>query len=349
MIFGSVQERWNVLQWTCKQLFTFGYLSVLSHNYPMTSDKHPWHKLIKDHCAQSDRPLIVVLGPTASGKTAFSIDLAEFLQSECGASSEVVNADSRQLYQKLNIGTAKITTEEMQGVVHHMIDVLDPREEATVGWYQKEAENVIDSILGKGTVPLLVGGSMLYISAITDGLTLAPPADPDVRKRLEAEYEADAGKTLHARLTEYNSSIAEKIHQNNMPRLVRAVEIFEINAGDTPREELWKTAEETKYDVLILGIQKPREESVVKINNRCKAMFEQGWVEEVKALVESGYTKEDPAMKSHGYKEIMQYLVTGEPESLADLQESIAAKTRQYARRQMTWWKRDDRIHWIND
>jgi len=307
----------------------------------MNVDNQSWHGLIKDHCAQANRPLIAVVGPTASGKTAFSIALAQYM------SGEVINADSRQLYRELNIGTAKITKEEMQGVPHHMIDVLSPNEEASVGWFQKHALQIADSILERGKVPLLVGGSMLYVSAITDGLSLAPPADSAIRKHLEEEYDRDDGQSLHKRLQHYDPEVAQRIHQNNKPRLVRAVEIFDNGWNNTPKTQLWNSSESSPYDILILGVHMPREKSVVKINNRCASMFATGWVGEVQDLLDSGYSESDPAMKSHGYKEIMQYLQHGEPSSIEELQESIAAKTRQYARRQMTWWKRDSRIHWI--
>lgn len=307
----------------------------------MNLDNHSWHDLIKDHCSHSARPLVAVVGPTASGKTAFSIALAQYI------GGEVINADSRQLYTGLNIGTAKITTEEMQGVPHHMIDVLSPNEEATVGWFQKRALQEADSILERGNIPLLVGGSMLYVSAITDGLSLAPPANAAIRKRLEEKYDCDDGKTLYQRLEQYDPEVAQRIHQNNKPRLVRAVEIFESGSHHTPKTQMWNSEENSPYDILILGVRIPREESVVKINNRCAAMFDAGWVKEVQQLLDAGYTASDPAMKSHGYKEIMQYILEGELRSQEELQESIAAKTRQYARRQMTWWKRDSRIHWI--
>lgn len=308
----------------------------------MTTDKHPWQRIVKDHCDRSDHPVVVVLGPTASGKTAFSVELAKYI------GGEVLNGDSRQLYKHLDIGTAKITEEEMKAVPHHLFDVLDPKDEATVGWYQKEADAAIQQLHSRGVVPIVVGGSMLYISAITDGLTLAPPADPEVRERLEKEYDDDDGVTLHKRLGELDPEVAARVHPNNKPRLVRALEIFEISPVENPKEELWKAPEDSRYNVLILGISKPREESVVKINNRCKAMFEHGWVEEVQKLVDAGYTASDPAMKSTGYREIIEYIASGKEEPLAELQERIAAKTRQYARRQMTWWKRDDRIVWID-
>jgi tRNA dimethylallyltransferase len=307
----------------------------------MTTDKHPWHKLTKDHCVRSANPVVVVLGPTASGKTTFSVELAKYI------GGEVLNGDSRQLYKDLDIGTAKITDEEMQSVPHHLFDVLAPSAEATVGWYQKEAHIIIDSLHSKNVVPIVVGGSMLYISALTDELTLSPPANPEVRARLEKEYDEDDGALLHSRLKALDPEAASRIHPNNKPRLVRAIEILKTTTVDNPKEEMWKAQEESKYNFLILGINKPREESVVKINNRCKAMFDHGWVEEVQKLVDAGYTSSDPAMKSHGYKEIMEYIENEKQEPLEELQERIAAKTRQYARRQMTWWKRDDRIIWL--
>lgn len=281
--------------------------------------------------------LRVVLGPTASGKTAFSIRLAHEL-----GNAEIVNADSRQLYKHLNIGTAKITAEEMEGIPHHLLDVLDPYEEATVGWYQAEANKVIDDILTRGKIPLLVGGSMLYVSAVIDNLSLAPLADAARRERLLAEYDADDGKTLHARLRQLDPASAVVIHQNNKPHLVRAVEICELG-GQAKSQSI----SQSQQDLKIYGMQWARPQLAERINKRTQQMFEQGWPEEVESLLAAGYGPEAPAMKSHGYKEIMHYLTVGEPKSLTELQEAIAAKSRQYAKRQLTWWRNDERIEWV--
>lgn len=239
--------------------------------------------MISNHLEESARPLIVLLGVTACGKTALSVELCKAL-----GNAEVVNADSRQLFKHLNIGTGKITPDQMQGVPHHLFDVLEPTDEVTAAWYKKEAERTIDDILDRGNIPMLVGGSMLYIAAITDGLTFKEQED--------------------------------------------ALRSPESNC---------------KYDLLIFGLQKSRDDTVVLINNRIDAMFADGWMQEVQGLLDSGYTKEDPAMKSVGYKEIMEYIESGTPETLEDLRELISAKTRQYAKRQRTWWRNDTRIHWL--
>ncbi|MBU2213630.1 tRNA (adenosine(37)-N6)-dimethylallyltransferase MiaA, partial [Patescibacteria group bacterium] len=175
-------------------------------------------------------PLIVILGPTASGKTGFSIELAKHLQAQgreavrrSSPRVEIINADSRQLYKYLNIGTAKVTEEEMQGISHHLINVLDPKEEVSVGWFQVEANRIINEVHERGNIPFLVGGSMLYVSSVTDELTMAPSPSPKLRKELEDAFDKDSGKTLYKRLKEVDPESAQSIHQNNRPRLVRAV------------------------------------------------------------------------------------------------------------------------------
>ena len=247
----------------------------------MTPDKHSWQPLIKDHAKKSTKPLIVILGPTASGKTSFSIEVAKMLD------AEIINADSRQLFTGMDIGTAKITEEEKQGVPHHLIDVLDPKEKATSAWYKQDAQEKIDQLHSKGKIPMLVGGSMLYIAGITDGLSF----------------------------------------------------------DETIRTELRSPEAECKYDLLVFGLGKERSETVVKINNRTEGLFAAGWIDEVQGLLDKGYTKDDPGMKACGYREIMEYLESGS--DLEELKSSIAAKTRQYARRQVTWWRNDTRIQWL--
>ena len=368
---------------------------------------------ILQHVAESARPLITILGPTASGKTGFSIHLALELKKQ-GIAVEVVNADSRQLYRYLDIGTAKITREEMQGVTHHLLDVLNPDEEATAGWYQTEATNVIDAVLARGNIPMLVGGSMLYLSTIIDGLTLAPDPDPSTRQRLIDEYEKDQGQTLYARLQKLDPDTASNIHPNNFPRLIRAVEICELTnatkAEAVPLTELrtgGKNSEHnnhSNYNTLILGISRERPVLYERINKRVEQMFAQGWLTEVQNLLGRGYTANNPGMKSHGYREIIDFLLSdsqhtfdtpachpecseskrsGDEEciegdrlalrltqqnvskakisatqdvmvslsnhdDMQKLQQTIAAKSRQYARRQLTWWRGDNRIQWIN-
>lgn len=253
----------------------------------MHSDNLAWQRLIKDHLQSAEHPLIVILGPTASGKTGFSVKAAQWIRDEFSMDAEIINADSRQLFRGMDIGTAKVTREEMDDIPHHLLDMLNPNEPVSVAWFKQHAEEVIDRLHAEKKVPLLVGGSMLYIAGITDGLSF----DKDIRTELRSP-EATC-----------------------------------------------------KYDLLILGLGKERSEVVVQINNRTTMLFAAGWIDEVRNLLNAGYTQTDPGMKACGYREICDYL--REESDLEELRESIAAKTRQYARRQMTWWRGDTRIHWL--
>lgn len=308
-----------------------------------------WKHEVSAFLTQAEAPLLVVLGPTAGGKTAFSIEMAKYVQESCGKAVEIINADSRQLYRHLRIGTAKITPEEMQGVPHHLLDVLDPNEEATAGWYQREATACITDIHTRGAVPMMVGGSMLYMSAVIDGLSMPPGADSALRQKLLEEYDNDNGHTLYQKLLDIDPEAAEVIHQNNRPRLVRAIEIYELlslpKSQAVPHTELRKEGE-SAYDLCIFGMQWEREALYERINARTNAMFEAGWIEEVEDILKKDYSAQDPAFKSHGYREIIAFM-EGSLDDIDALKELIAAKSRQYAKRQQSWWKRDSRIHWV--
>lgn len=258
--------------------------------------------------------------------------------------AEIINADSRQLYRHLDIGTAKITEEEKRGVPHHLVDVLNPDEEATIAWYKEQATKVIADCHARKVVPLLVGGSMLYVSAVVDGLDPLPKADPDLRKRIEKEYDEDDGWTLFEKLEKIDPATAYAFDKQNKVYVVRAMELYAMT-GIAP-SKLKKTIP-PPYQSLMLGLRWPRETIVKRIDERTKQMLRSGWIEEVEGLIDRGYGPEDPAMKSHGYKEIMAWLSSEErnEEELADV---IARKTRAYAKRQATWWDQDDRIRWID-
>jgi tRNA dimethylallyltransferase len=300
---------------------------------------------VRDHLASAKRPLLVVLGPTASGKTAASIELAHTINGWGRGMTEIVNADSRQLYRHLNIGTAKVTAEEMRGVPHHLLDVLDPKEENTAAAYQSLAQSMIDTILDRGNIPMLVGGSMLYISAMIDGLAFPPASSREIRDRLSEEYDKDAGETLHARLTSIDPVTAAAIPLQNKPYLIRALELHE-STGTIPSSLRQKSS--VPYDLFVIGIDRPRQELTERINRRTRQLLEHGWIDEVRSLLERGYTSDDPGMKSHGYREVMAYLSGGKTDIDA-LAELISAKTRQYAKRQRTWWRGDERIQWVNE
>lgn len=288
------------------------------------------------------KPLIAIIGPTASGKTAFSIGLAKTLES-FGKTAEVVNADSRQFYRGFDIGTAKITQAEMQGVPHHLIDVLSPREDCTISWYKQRAEHVVSEIHGRGNIPLLVGGSMLYTAALVDGLEPLPPVDPAIRERLSKEYDADGGKTLFAKLTEIDPETAASFPMQNKVYVVRAMEIYE-GTGKTKSSQ--KKSTPGAYDLLMFGMEVDKEFLASKISLRTKLMLERGWIDEVKKLREQGIVVTDPAMKSVGYREIFAALESGDIDT-TKLAATIDSGTRAYAKRHMTWWKRDPRVQWV--
>lgn len=286
-----------------------------------------------------------MLGPTASGKTDFSIRLAQALSVQDGG-VEIINADSRQLYRFMDIGTAKITRKEMQGVPHHLLDVLDPHEEVTAAWYKQQAVRVIDELLECGNIPMLVGGSMLYISAVIDNLEFVAEADPALRKQLSDAYDKDHGEELFAQLQERDPEAALTIDPRNKVYLLRALEISLLAERSLSQV---KKKSPCPYDPFIVGVQCPREELHRRIDERVRRMFAAGWVEEVRGLLARGYTTDDPGLKSHGYKEIAQAISNGKWEMDNEkLMSEISSKTRQYAKRQITWWRRNERIRWIN-
>ncbi len=287
------------------------------------------------------KPLIVVLGPTASGKTAFSVDVALGLK-EKGVTAEVINADSRQLYKGMDIGTAKITPAETKGVPHRLFSVIEPSQEITAATYQRMAVQEIDAAHARGAVPMLVGGSMLYISAIIDGLKPLPAKNPALREELEAAYDEDGGATLFAELSDIDPESAKIIPRENKPYVIRAIEIHRLTGK--PKSAQLHTSD-CPYDLLIFGMQWPRETLTKRIDERTPKLLAGGWVDEVRGLLAAGYTLESPGMKSHGYPEIARAILDGKDPLSAE--PVIAAKTRQYAKRQMTWWKHDKRIVWV--
>lgn len=287
------------------------------------------------------KPLIVLLGPTASGKTDFSIRLATVLNT-AGTIVEIINADSRQFYKYLDIGTAKITKEEMQNIPHHLLSVLDPKEPCTIAWFQKEATKKIVEIHTRGSVPLLVGGSMLYITALIDGFQPLA-SDPEIRERLNREYDQDSGESLMQQLKELDPSSAVGIPVQNKVYLVRALEIA-LSTGKSKSSQQVKSG--SSYDLLLFGMSVDTETLKVRIEKRINTMLESGWVHEVKRLRELGYSASDPAMESHGYREIMASLAEGKIDTKS-LTEGIARKSIRYTKRSMTWWKRDPRVQWV--
>jgi tRNA dimethylallyltransferase len=230
----------------------------------------------------------------------------------------------------------------MSGIPHHLLSVLDPREPCSIAWFLEKAGSLIKEIIARGNIPVLVGGSMLYVSAIVNGLTPLP-SDPAFRKRLSEEYDVDHGVTLHRRLAEIDPVSASSIPRNNKVYLLRALEIYE-QTGTLKSDR--KKLSTSPYDLLFFGMDVPREELNDRINRRTASMIESGWIDEVRQLLDHGYSINDPGMKSIGYREIAAFLQSGGGDR-ASLIEEIALKTRAYAKRHMTWWRRDPRVVWI--
>jgi tRNA dimethylallyltransferase len=279
--------------------------------------------------------LIVICGPTASGKSQLAIDLAKEFD------GEIVNADTMSLYRNMNIGTAKVMPDERQGIAHHMIDVLDPSEDANVAWFQREARKVINDIISRGKRPILVGGTGLYIKAVVDEMNF-PETNPEIRDRLNKEAEQIGKEALYKRLQELDPAAAIAIDSQNLRRVIRALEVIEITGkpytANLPQEGA------TYYPNSIwIGLDVPREVLDERIKIRAMKMFEDGLIEEVRDLVIDGLMSGTTARLGHGYAQIIEWQMGLN----ADPIEETIIVTRQYARRQETWFKREKRIIWI--
>ena len=282
--------------------------------------------------------LVVLAGATATGKSSLSVELAQAID------AEIINADSMQVYRGMDIGTAKITLEERQGISHHMLDVLDVNQDSNVAWYQSGAREVIDEIHSRGKSVVMVGGTGLYIKAVIDELNF-PDTDPMVRHTLNKEAEDLGIDAMFARLEKLDPAAAIAIDRANLRRIIRALEVIEITGkpftANLPREESIRYPEARQF-----GLVMDRELLSERIDQRVNTMFENGFVEEVQKLMSSGLLEGRTAQRALGYSQIVSHL-QGETSLDAAIEETKRA-TRQYARRQETWFSRDARIKWIS-
>lgn len=280
-------------------------------------------------------PIITVVGATATGKSELALDLAEHL------GGEIINTDSMQFYRGMDIGTAKLPVEDRRGIAHHLIDILDVTAEATVQDFQARARDAIADIRNRGHRPILVGGSGLYVRAAVDHMEF-PGTDPDIRARLEAEAAADRW-SLHRKLRELDPTAAEKITVNDQRRIARALEVIELT-GRAFSAQLpdYQEIEPTIH----LGLSMDRPILHERIAARVELMWDRGWVDEVRRLLEAGLAEGRTASRAIGYAQIQRYL-DGEI-TAGEAQEETTIRTRQFARRQDTWFRRDPRIHWID-
>jgi tRNA dimethylallyltransferase len=281
------------------------------------------------------QPVIAVVGPTAAGKSGLSLRLARSLD------GEVVNADSMQLYRGMDIGTAKLPVAERGGVPHHLLDVWDVSVAASVSEYQLLARSAIDDVLARGRVPILVGGSGLYVRAAIDNLEF-PGTDPQLRERLEGELARVGPAALHARLAGIDPAAAAAILPGNGRRIVRALEVIELSgrpfSATLPQYD-------SVYQTLQIGLDVPRAELDRRIGDRVGMMWKQGLVEEVRGLAGTGLREGRTASRALGYAQVLRFLDGEWTEEEAAV--ATIAATRRFVRRQESWFRRDPRISWL--
>ena len=284
--------------------------------------------------------LLCLLGPTAVGKTEIAIQLAQHLD------AEIISVDSRQIYRQMDIGTAKPTPEEQQAARHHLIDCVDISRPFSVADYQSLADTAIADIQNRGKQVLLVGGAGLYFRAIVDGLFEGPGADPALRKRLEEEAAQFGVDALHKRLQTYDPESAERIHPNNLVRVIRALEVYELTG--TPMSELQQQWHPNKqrYPFIAFGLTMPRALLYRRIEQRVDVMLANGLIAEVESLLASGYARNSVALQSFGYRELIAYL-DGDCTYLEAISQ-LKQNTRRFAKRQLTWFRKDTRIEWLD-
>ncbi len=280
---------------------------------------------------------VYLVGPTGVGKTAAALALAD------RTPLEIVSADSMQVYRGLDILSAKPTREERARVPHHLVDILDVTETFSAAEFKRLAEDAIAAIQGRGTLPLVVGGTGLYVKALADGLFDGPEASSDVRQQLLAEAETRGPEALHARLAGVDPAAAARIATNDLRRVVRALEVYETTRRPISEQQ---TEWQRPRACLMLGLHMPRAMLYRRIEERVGAMFEAGAVEEVRRLVEAGIEQSATAMQAIGVAEIIA-LLRGE-RTLDETKHAVKGNTRRYAKRQLTWFRKDARIQWYD-
>lgn len=286
------------------------------------------------------QPLICIVGPTASGKTALSIALAKQLD------TEIISSDSMQIYRGMDIGTAKPDEAERDGVVHHMFDVADPGEDFSVACYQEMADACAQSILARGKVPIVCGGTGLYLNALIEGNAFSgDDTTSKIRQRYQAIAQERGVHYLHELLRKVDPESAERIHENNVKRVIRALEVYEQTGMTIGAFNAAHKPPKPRYDAVLLALCPTQRETLYdRINRRVDLMMEQGLLEETERLYRGGLLK-GTAAQAIGYKELVPYL-TGE-DTLEQCVEQLKRASRNYAKRQLTWLRRDSRVTWI--
>jgi tRNA dimethylallyltransferase len=285
-------------------------------------------------------PLLVIVGPTAVGKTEIALLVAE------AVGGEIVSADSMAIYRGMDIATAKPTPQQRARVPFHMIDVVDPTEAYTVAQFQEDADRTIEAIHARGRLPMLVGGTGLYVQAVVERLMFPPgPADSETRRRLEETAKRLGSAALHERLRAVDPASAERIHPRDAKRVIRALEVFELTGRPMSAERAVDETPRIRYNAAQFAIDRPRDRLYERINRRVDSMFERGLVEEVQRLRQAGVPESAQSMQALGARQVLGHL-RGEL-SLPEAIELTKRETRRYAKRQLTWFRRHGRLRWL--
>jgi len=284
-------------------------------------------------------PLLIILGPTAVGKTELSIAVAQEL------SGEIISADSMLIYRYMNIGTAKPTKKEQRGIPHHLIDIIDPNQPFSVADYCLWAEKAILEIRTRKNRPLLVGGTALYLKAFTEKYSFPElESNYQLRENLQKKAEQYGNEYVHEKLRRIDPTTAARLHPNDLRRVIRALEVYQLTG--IPLSLQAKKEKQSSHHPISIGLTRPREEIYTRINYRVEQMIENGLVEEVENLLKKGYSPNLVAMQGLGYKQIIAYLQR--QCTLEKAIEILKRDTRHFAKRQLTWFRREENIHWID-
>lgn len=285
--------------------------------------------------------LFIIVGPTGIGKTSVSISLAKALD------GEIVSADSMQIYKYMNIGTAKIQNEEMKDIPHYLVDFVNPDVDFTVSNYKRNAKKIISEINSREKLPIVVGGTGLYINSLIYDLNFTKViSNEKLRIKLENMADEFGNKFLHNRLKEIDPKSAEKIHKNDRKRVIRAIEIYEVTGKPMSLHNKDFRKPNDEYNLTMIGLNMDRKKLYEKINKRVNIMIEKGLIEEVKGLLKMGYNKDLISLEGIGYKEIIMYLE--DDISLDESIELIKKNSRNYAKRQLTWFRRNEKVNWLD-
>jgi len=284
--------------------------------------------------------LVIVFGPTAAGKSELVLELAPRVN------AEVINADSQQVYRQMDIGTAKPSKAERAKVPHHVIDVVDPDEEFNVARYRELATAAAQDIRSRGKQAIVSGGTGLYIKALTLGLFVGPAQDAGIRRSLHVEAETNGLRSLYQRLERVDSLATSWIHPNDRQRIIRALEIYELTGKPISEWQKEHACHDSAFSTLKIGLDRQRAELYDRINQRCNQMIEAGLVHEVKGLFEKGYSRDVNSLRSVGYRHMGLFLAGRM--SLEEAVHLMKRDTRRLAKRQLTWFRRDEEIRWFH-